>query len=72
MMTEGVQQVYEAPVQPQMQAQAQAQMQMADPAPQRPMPAAVIDTTDLRAFLMRHRPPVMRGREAAGEEELGG
>jgi len=59
-MSEGVQQVYEQPYQalaPPQQAMQQPppQMQM-QPAPERPIPAAVIDTTDLRAFLMRAGP----------------
>ena len=51
-MSDGVQQVYEQPPQEQMQQQ-QSYVQQASPARSVGLAPAVIDTTDLRAFLMR-------------------
>lgn len=53
-----VQQSYEQPPQQQMMVQQQPQMAVTQqqPSPQRPLVPAVIDTTDLRAFLMRPGP----------------
>ena len=51
-MSDGVQQVYEQPPQEQMQQQ-QSYVQQASPPRPVGLAPAVIDTTDLRAFLMR-------------------